>query len=184
MNFYLTDKSTETFSVFSLTKQIVFFKYKKQQNMTPATHSKKVGRGKTRLKRLLLGSGWSGAMCHGFCLCCLFTCSDGVYYFQSSESCGCVSMLRTVLCRVVTLRGFSGFSWGFRLRLPSRLVWLFPALCRIYILINSLPLCKASDILSYTNTMYIILTEPLTYTLDRRVCLYHVFTNKLNYSVS
>ena len=84
----------------------------------------------------------------------------------------------------VTLRGFSGFSWGFRLRLLSRLVSLFPALCRIYILINSLPLCKASDILSYTNTMYIILMKRLTYTLDRRVCLYHVFTNKLNYSVS
>ena len=55
------------------------------------------------------------------CGVCL-TCSDGVYYFQSSESCGCVSMLCTVLCRVVTLWGFSGFSWGFPLRLPSRLV--------------------------------------------------------------
>ena len=142
------------------------------------------GRGSSQLRSPLLGSGRSGAMCHGFRLCCLFMCSDGVYYFQSSESCGCVSMLRTVLCRVVTLRGFSGFSWGFPLRLPSCLVWLFPALCRIYILINSLPLCKASDILSYTNTMYIIQTEPLTCTLDRWVCLYHVFTNKLNYSVS
>ena len=88
------------------------------------------------------------------CGVCLM-CSDGVYYFQSSESCGCVSMLCTVLCRVVTLRGFSGFSWGFPLRLPSRLVRLFPTLCRIDILMN---LCKASDILSYTNTVYIILT--------------------------
>ena len=35
---------------------------------------------------------------------------------------GVSGMLRTVLCHVVTLRGFSGFSWGFRLRLPSRLV--------------------------------------------------------------
>ena len=42
-------------------------------------------------------------------VCCVcLTCSDGVYYFQSSESCGCVSMLCTVLCRVVTLRVFPG----------------------------------------------------------------------------
>ena len=62
------------------------------------------------------------------CLFCSFAGSDGVYYFQSSKSCGRVSMLFTVICHVVTLRGFSGFSWGFRLRLPSRLVSLFPAL--------------------------------------------------------
>ena len=60
------------------------------------------------------------------CLFCSFAGSDGVYYFQSSKSCGRVSMLCTVICHVVTLRGFSGFR--FRLRLPSRLVWLFPAL--------------------------------------------------------
>ena len=42
-NLYLTDKSTEkTFSVFSLTHLIVFCEYKKQQNVTPATYSKKV----------------------------------------------------------------------------------------------------------------------------------------------
>ena len=44
LNFYLTDKSTEKpCPVFSLTNLIVFCKYKKQQNVTPATHSKKVG---------------------------------------------------------------------------------------------------------------------------------------------
>ena len=54
LNFYLTDESTENpFSVFLLTNLIVFCKYKKQQNVTPATHSKKLAkRGKTRLKRL------------------------------------------------------------------------------------------------------------------------------------
>ena len=56
------------------------------------------------------------------CLFCSFASSDGVYYFQSSESCGRVGMLCTVICNVVTLRGFSGFSWGFRLRLLSPLV--------------------------------------------------------------
>ena len=41
LNFYLTDKSTDkTFSVFSI---IVFCKYKKRQNVAPATHSKNVG---------------------------------------------------------------------------------------------------------------------------------------------
>ena len=39
LNIYLTDKSTEKiFSVFPLTNLIVFCKYKKQQNVTPATH--------------------------------------------------------------------------------------------------------------------------------------------------
>ena len=43
-------KSTEkTFSVFSVTNLIVFCKYKKQQNVTPATNLKNFwDRGKTR----------------------------------------------------------------------------------------------------------------------------------------
>ena len=41
-NFYITDKTTEKpFSEFPLTNLIVFCKYKKLQNVTPATHTKK-----------------------------------------------------------------------------------------------------------------------------------------------
>ena len=41
LTFYVTDKSKyKTFSVFSLTNLIVFCKFKKQQNVTPATYSK------------------------------------------------------------------------------------------------------------------------------------------------
>ena len=42
------------------------------------------------------------------CLFCSFAGSDSVYYFQSSLSCGRVSMCCTVICHVVTLRGFPG----------------------------------------------------------------------------
>ena len=54
------------------------------------------------------------------CVCLTYT--DGAYYFQSSESCGCVSMFMhsPMLCRYSS--GVSGFSWGFPLRLPLRLV--------------------------------------------------------------
>ena len=44
LKFYWTDESTEkSCSAFSPTNLIVFCKYKKQPNVTPATHSKKVG---------------------------------------------------------------------------------------------------------------------------------------------
>ena len=54
LNFYLTDKGTEkTFSVFSLTNLIVFFKYKKNNRTRDCNTLKKSwDRGKTILKRL------------------------------------------------------------------------------------------------------------------------------------
>ena len=49
LNFYLTDTNIRTEKKNSI---IVFCKYKKQQNVTPATHSKKVGTEATETEKV------------------------------------------------------------------------------------------------------------------------------------
>ena len=59
LSFYLSDKSTvKTFSVFSLTKLIVFCKCKKLKSVTSATRKTSWDRGKTGLKRSQVTMFW------------------------------------------------------------------------------------------------------------------------------
>ena len=52
LNFYLTNFYLTFFSVFSQTDLIVFSKYKKQQNATPETNSKKLGQRQNKTEKV------------------------------------------------------------------------------------------------------------------------------------
>ena len=114
-----------------------------------------------------------------FCVC-LLSCSGGVCCFQFRLSCvHVVGSYAQSQCCVITIRLFPGLA-GFPSPPSFTPHLLIPALCLICIMINSHTLCKAQDILSLTNPMFILLTITLTCTLDRSVCLYHVITNNTN----